>query len=170
MNKTNATIVSMDKLISIQWYVLHYTAKFSQQPELSKQILTKVPQYVEKSSFIKAVYTENLWSFELGTHEGINIPVWIIIGFQLEERQHSQNVNNDTFHKPAVTCAQFIFGTENYPVSTILLNYHEDDSFQGYGQIKEAFRALTKDDILKPYIYDNNFRSSNNGIDIGCDI
>ena len=35
------------------------------------------------------------------------------------------------------------------------------------GQIKEAFRALTKNDIPLPYISDNNFRSSNNVNDIG---
>ena len=41
---------------------------------------------------------------------------------------------------------------------------------QGYGQIKEALRALTKDDILKPYISDNDFRSSNDDDDIGYNL
>ena len=36
-----------------------------------------------------------------------------------------------------------------------------------YGQIKEAFKALTEYDIFQPYISDNDFRSSNNTIDIG---
>ena len=40
-----------------------------------------------------------------------------------------------------------------------LLNYDDDDYNQGYGQIKEALKALTKDDILQPYISDNDFRS-----------
>ena len=35
------------------------------------------------------------------------------------------------------------------------------------GQIKEAFRALTKDDILQPYISEDDFRSSNEGNSIG---
>ena len=38
---------------------------------------------------------------------------------------------------------------------------------QGYGQIKKAFRALTKDDILEPYISDNDFRSAHDVKDIG---
>ena len=53
------------------------------------------------------------------------------------------------------------------PDSSILLNYDDDDYNQGYGQIKEAFRALTKDDILQPYISDIDFRSDNNNNDIG---
>ena len=66
-----------------------------------------------------------------------------------------------------MTSAQVVIGTERYPDSAILLNYDDDDYSQGYGQIKEAFRALTKDDILKPYISEDDFRSSNNGYDIG---
>ena len=56
------------------------------------------------------------------------------------------------------------------PDSGILLNYDDDDYNQGYGQIKEDFRALTKDDILQPYISDNDFRSSNNNNDIGYNL
>ena len=60
-----------------------------------------------------------------------------------------------------------MISTEKYPNSGILLNYDVDDFSQGYAQIKEAFRALTKDDFLQPYISDNDFRSSNNGDDLG---
>ena len=42
----------------------------------------------------------------------------------------------------------------------MLLNYDDDDYSQGYHQIKEAFKALTKDNILQPYISDDNFRTS----------
>ena len=73
--------------------------------------------------------------------------------------QDSQILANDTFYRPPVTSAQCIIGTEKYPDNSILLNYNDDDYNQGYGQIKEAFRALTKDDILQPYISDNDFRS-----------
>ena len=37
------------------------------------------------------------------------------------------------------------------PDAAILLDYNDNDFSQGYSKIKEAFRALTKDDILKPY-------------------
>ena len=50
------------------------------------------------------------------------------------------------------------------------MNYNDDDSSQGYDQIKEAFRVLTKDNTLKPYISDSDFRSSNDGDDVGYTI
>ena len=78
----------------------------------------------------------------------------IIIGFQQRDRQDSQNLNNDTFYRPPVTSAQCHILTEIYPDNAILLNYNDDDYNQGYGQIKEDFKALTKDDILQAYISD----------------
>ena len=43
------------------------------------------------------------------------------------------------------------------------MNYVDDDYSQGYEQIKEVFRALSKDAILQPYISKHEVRSSNNG-------
>ena len=119
---------------------------------------------------MKEVNTQKLWNFELGTQEGINDPIWTLISFRQQDRQNSQNENNDMFYRPSVTSAQCIIGTEKYPDSGILLNYDDDDYNQGYGQIKEAFRALKKDDILQPYISDHDFRSYNNNKDIGYNL
>ena len=69
-----------------------------------------------------------------------------------------------------VTSAQCIIGTEKYPDSATLLNYDDDDYSQGYGMVKEAFKALTKDNILQPYISEDDFRSANNGNNIGYNI
>ena len=45
------------------------------------------------------------------------------------------------------------------------------DYSHGYHQIKEAFKALTKDEILQPYISDDNFRNSNAAaIDVGYNL
>ena len=98
------------------------------------------------------------------------MPTWIFVGSQQNDRQHDQNLNNDTFVRLPVISAQVVIGTERYPDSAILLNYDDDDYSQGYGQIKEAFRALTKDDILQPYKTEADFRSSNNGNEIGYNI
>ena len=116
---------------------------------------------------MKEVNIQNSWTLELGNQEGINVPIWNIVGFQQRDREDSQNFSNDTFFRPPVTNAQCKKGTEKYHDSTILLNYDDYIFFQGYGLIKEAFRALTKDDISKPYLFDNDFRSSNNGNYIG---
>ena len=93
--------------------------------------------------------------------------MWIIVRFQQQDRQDSQILNKYIFYRPPVTSAQCLIGTENYPDNSLLLNYDDDDYSQGFGQIKEVFRALTKNDILKPYIPDDELRSSNIGNDIG---
>ena len=99
---------------------------------------------------MKEVINRNLWNFELDSQESMNVPIWNIIGFQQQDRQESKNLNNEIFCRLPVVSAQGIIGTENYPDAGILLNYDDDDYSQGYSQIKEAFRALTKDDILQP--------------------
>ena len=76
------------------------------------------------------------------------------------DRKDSQILKNDTFCRLPIVSAQIINGTENYPDAVILLNYDDDDYSQRYSQVKEAFTALTKDDILQPYISDDNFRTS----------
>ena len=61
---------------------------------------------------MKEMNTQNFWTFELGTQEGVNVSIWNIVGFQQRDRQDSQNFNNDTFYKPPSTSAQCFIGTE----------------------------------------------------------
>ena len=56
------------------------------------------------------------------------------------------------------------------PDSGILLKYNDDDYSQGYGQNEEAFSAVTKDNLLQPYISEHDFKSSNNGDNVGYNI
>ena len=113
----------------IHWYVPHYTPSVSQQAIMSKQIINKTPtelRYVERSVFMKEVNNQNRWNFELGSQENMNVPVWIIIGFQQQDKQDSQNINNDTFCRLPVVSAQCVIGTEKNPDTGILLNYDDD--------------------------------------------
>ena len=91
----------------------------------------------------------------------MNVPIYVIIAFQQQDRQDSQNFKNDTFCRLPVVSAQCIIGTEKYPDAGIMLNYDDDDYAQGYHQIEQTFKALTKDDIFQPYISEDDFRSSN---------
>ena len=144
LNKANAINNGKIKINAIEWYVLQYTPSMEQQNILSKQILNKTPtqiQYPERSVFMKEVNTQNFWTFQLGTQEGINIRTWIFVVFQQNDRQQDQNLNNDTFFRLPVISDQVVIGTERYPDSGILLNYDDDDYSQGYGQIKEAFKS-----------------------------
>ena len=164
IDKTGGIAVARIRFDHIHWYVPHYTPSIQQQSTISKQILSKTPtelRYVEGSVFLKVVNNQNLWKFELGSHENMNVPIWINIGFQQRNRQDSQNLNNDTFCRLPVVSAQCIIGTEKYPDAGILLSYDDDDYSQGYHQTKEAFRALVKDNILQPYLSEADFRTSN---------
>ena len=170
LNKTNATPIGKIKINSIEWYVPLYTASLKEQGILMKLIMDKIPtelRYVERSVFMKEVNSQNLCSFELGSQESVKVPKWISVGFQQRDRQDSQNLANGTFYRPRVSCTQCNIRTQNHPDSAILLNYNDDDYSQGYGLIKEAFKAVTKEDILQPYISEHDFRKSNDGINFG---
>ena len=112
---------------------------------------------------MKEVNTQNFWNFELGTQEGVNVPIWVDVAFQQSDRHHNQTWNIDTFVRLPVISAQVVIGAESYLDTAIFFNYNDDDFSQGYGQIKEACRALTKDNILLQYITEDDFRSSNVG-------
>ena len=89
----------------------------SNQAVLSKQILSTTPielQNVERSVFMKEVSTQNFCSFELRTQEIVNIPIWIIVGFQQRDRQDSQNLNTGDSYRPPITSAQSVVSAEKY--------------------------------------------------------
>ena len=100
--------------------------------QIVKKIASQV-HYPERSVFMKEVNTKNLWTFELGTQAGINVPIWIYVGFQ----QNDQNLNNDTFCRLPIVSAQCIISNEKYPDTGILLNFNDDDYSQGYHRIKK---------------------------------
>ena len=73
------------KIDHIHWYVPHYTPSIEQQDILSKQILSKTPtelRYNERSVFMEAKNSQNLWNFEIGSQGNRNVPIRNTIGFQ----------------------------------------------------------------------------------------
>ena len=96
MNKGNAINKGKIKIRAIEWYVTHYTPSFTQHNILMNQIIKKMAtelQYPERSVLMKEINTQIFWTFELGTQEGINIPVWIYVVFQQNDRQHDPGKN-----------------------------------------------------------------------------
>ena len=92
--------VATIKIDHIHWHIPHYTPSIQIQGFLSKQILSKTPtelRYIERSVFMRKLNNQNLWNFGLGSPQGMNVPIWIIIGFQQRDRQDAQNLNIDTF-------------------------------------------------------------------------
>ena len=80
-----AGIADARKIIEyIHWYVPLYTPSIQQKGVLSKQILSSTQtelRYIERSIFLKEVNSQNVWNFELGSQESMNVPIWIAIGF-----------------------------------------------------------------------------------------
>ena len=67
----------------IHWYRPQYTPSIQQQGLLSKQIISKTPKelrYIERSVFLKEENNKKLWNFEIGSKEGLNFPIWFVIG------------------------------------------------------------------------------------------
>ena len=118
MKKENTVNNAKIKINALKWYVPHYTPSIDQQAILFKQIKDNTPtqlHYPEISVFMKEINTQKNWTFELGTQEGINVPIWVYVVFQQTDRQHDQNLNNNTFYRMPVTSAQVVIGTKRYP-------------------------------------------------------
>ena len=116
LNKDNAVGNGRVKINSLDWYLPHYSPNLEECNKLMNQIKKNSPtllHYPERSVFMKEVNPQNLWTFELGTQEGINVPIWMFVAFQQNDRQNDQNLNNDTFYRPLVASAQCIIGTQN---------------------------------------------------------
>ena len=170
MNKDKAINIGKIKTNAIEWYVLHCNPSLDQQRVLLKQIVHETSTellYPERGVFLKELNTQNFWTFELGTQGVVNVHIWVFVVFQQSDRQHDQNLNNDTFYRLLVKSAQCIIGTGIYPDTAILLIYDDDDDCsQEYGLIKEVFKALTNDNIFQSYISEDDFRWSNDGDNI----
>ena len=118
LNKNDATNNAKIKIKGIEWYVPHHEPSLEEYTKLQTQIKNKTPtnlHYPERSVFMKEVNTQNNWTFQLGTQEGVNVPIWVFVAFQQHDRQHDQTLNNDTFYKMPVSSCQCIIGTEKKP-------------------------------------------------------
>ena len=115
MNKGNAIDNANIKFNGIDLYIPHYIPSITQQNILMNQTIKKMAtelRHPGRSVFMNEVNTQNFWTIELGTQEGINIPVWIYGIFQQNDRQHDQNLNNDTFVRLPVISAHVVIGTD----------------------------------------------------------
>ena len=111
---------------------------------------------------MKDVTTENNWVFKLSVGEGIDIPIYVVVGFMQRDQFNQQHQNKDTFCRPSVVNAQRIKDGEKFPDSGINCDYAIDKKSQANGEIVSCFRHLTKDNILPPYNLQKHFLTSNN--------
>ena len=82
MHKAASIADARIKTDHIHWYVPHHAPCIRKQGILSKQILSKASRelrYIEQPVFMEEVTIPNLWNFELGSQESMNVPIFIII-------------------------------------------------------------------------------------------
>ena len=77
---------------------------------------------------MKDVTTGKIWTFELGVGDGIDKPIYVMVGFMQRDQFSQQHQNNDTFYKPSVVNAQCIVGSENIPDAGNNSNYAIDEN------------------------------------------
>ena len=81
---------------------------------------------IERSSYMKDLTIEIVWTFELGVGDGIDIPIYVIVRF-LQRDQFSQHYQkNDTFYRPSVVNAQCNIGSEKFAAAGRICNYAID--------------------------------------------
>ena len=118
LDKTAGIAHAKINIDHIHWCVPHHAPSIQQHGTLSKQILSKSPteiKFFERPVFMEEVNKQNIWNFEIGIQENMNVPLRIIIGFQPRDRHDSKNLKNDTFCRLPVTSAQCVSGTEKTP-------------------------------------------------------
>ena len=78
---------------------------------------------------MKEVKTQNLKTFEIGTQEGLNVSVWILMGFQQSERPDSKLLNNGWFvlWTSSINGSMHYWNRTKHPDSGIILNGDDDD-------------------------------------------
>ena len=149
----------------LSWYVPHYSPSISNQKIMWEHVTSKAPTdltYNKRSSNMKVVTTENNCVFRLGVGDGIDIPIYVIVGFMQKDQFNQQHQKNETFCGPNIVNAQCIIRREKFPDAGKNCNYAIDKYSQAYGEIVSCFRHLAKDNILQTYITQKDFVTSDN--------
>ena len=84
LNEDNTTNNDKIKINAIDCYVPHYICCLEEYNKLMNQIVKKTPaelHYPEGSVLMEEVKIQLFWTFELGSQEGINVPLWIYVVF-----------------------------------------------------------------------------------------
>ena len=160
----NLASAGRDIIDDISLYVPHYTPNISNQKLLLGHIDSNAAtelSFIKRSSYMKDVTTENIWTFELGVGDGIDMLIHVMVAFMQGDQFNQLHQNNNTFYRPSVVNAQCIIGSEKFPDAGINCNYAIDKYSQAYGEIVSCFRHLAKDNNLQPYITQKNFITSN---------
>ena len=95
----NIALAGRVTIDDISWYVPYYTPSISNQKLMLSNFASKTPTeltYVKRSSLMKDVTSENIWTSELGVGDGTDVSIYVIVGFMHRDQFNQQHQNNDT--------------------------------------------------------------------------
>ena len=153
---TNLALAGKVSINDLNLYVLHFTRSVSNQKLKLEHIISKTAtklSYIIRSSRMEDVTTENNWILELGVGDGIDIPIYVIVGYMQRDQFNEQHQVFDIFHRPSVVNAQCIIGSEKFPDAGINCNFAIDRSSQAYGEIISSFGPLDKDNFCNHILH-----------------
>ena len=162
------TIADVAKLTinDISLYVSHYTPSVENQTLVTNVVLNKEPitmGYVERKVFTKQVNTNSSWNFELGVEAGMQLPIYVIVGFQSADRLGpAQTQNNGVFDQLPIIEAYCKIGSVKYPDESINLDYLRNDYDDGYNEVLKFFREYVGEQTVTPYITFQDFKEKYN--------
>ena len=172
---TNLSLAGRVIKEDLSWYVPHYTPNISNQNLMLGHIVSNAAtelSFIKRSSYMKDVTTKNNWTFEFGVEDGIEIPIYVIVGFMQRDQFNEHYHNNDSFYRQSVVIAQCSIGSEKFPDAGINCRYAIDKYSQAYGEVVSCFEHLAEDNLLQIYITQKDFKTSDNYPDgkPGCNI
>ena len=120
----NLALAGRDIINDLSWYIPHYTPSISNQKSMLENIISKSAtelSYNKRSFYMQDVNTKNIWSFELGAGDGIDVPIYIVVRVMQRNQFNQQHQNNDTFYRRSLVNAQAIIGSEKFPDAELIV-------------------------------------------------
>ena len=139
-------------------YVPHYTPGILNQKLMLGHMVSKAAtelSFIKRSSNMKDKTSENNWTCELGVGDGIDKPIYVIVGFMQRDHFNQHHRSNNTFCRPSVVNAQCIIEGEKLPDAGTNCNYAVDKYSQAYGEIVSVLDIYLKIIFYKQILHKN---------------
>ena len=132
----------------IAWYVRHDTPSFDNISLVNGHILAKKNteySYVARTVSSKQVNSNNKWRMEIGSLSGIDIPIYVIVGFQSQARTGpNQRQNNAIFDRVDVIEASCNIGSVRYPEHEYQVDFDRNMYNEPYNEIRRFYKDYIK--------------------------
>ena len=142
--------------------VPHYTTSLENQLLVTEHVnnnkLTNM-SYIERVMSTKSVDSNSNWTFELGVEAGMDIPIYVIVGFQTAARiGPDQTQNNGVFDILDVIGASLKIGSERYPDNEMQIDYNRNNYDEPYNELKRFKKEYIGEQSLPPFITYKEFK------------